>query len=148
MMIGRVNMAEKKKTESFSAEERAAMKERAKELKANATKEAGLQDALAKIAEMPEADRKIGERLHAVITAAAPSLDPKTWYGQPAYALDGQVVVFFQSADKFGTRYSTLGFSENAKLDEGSIWPTSYAIASLTDADEKFIAELVKKAVG
>lgn len=133
---------------SFSAEERAAMKERAKELKANASKEAGLKDAMAKYAEMPDGEREIGERVHEVILKAAPELAVKTWYGQPAYTLDGKVVVFFQGASKFGTRYSTLGFSEDAKLDDGSMWPTSFAIVKLTAADEKTIAALVKKAVG
>lgn len=141
-------MTEKSKSASFSAEERAAMKERAKELKANASKEAGLKDALSKYAEMPAGEREIGERVHAVIMEAAPELAVKTWYGQPAYTLDGKVVVFFQGASKFGTRYSTLGFGEDAALDDGSMWATSFAVVKLTAADEKMIATLVKKAVG
>lgn len=138
--------------QGFTAEERSAMKERAKELKAaarrDATRAADLADVLAKIAEMPEHDRSIAERIHAVITTSAPSLAPKTWYGQPAYAKDGKVVCFFQSAEKFKTRYATLGFSEEAKLDDGSMWATSFALAELTAEDEARIGALVKKAVG
>ena len=143
-------MAETKKTvtsEGFSAEERAAMKERAKETRGKKSGD-GEADLLEKIAEMGDADRAMAERIHAVITEAAPDLEPKTWYGQPAYAKDGKVVVFFQAASKFKTRYATLGFSEDANLDDGTMWPTSFALASLTAADEKRIAELVKKAVG
>ena len=138
--------------EGFTAEERAAMKERAKELKADARatkdKATGEGDVLAKIAEMPEPDRAMAERLHAIVKEAAPSLSPKTWYGMPAYAnKDGKVVCFFQSAQKFDARYATLGFSEEANLDEGAMWPTSYALTELTADDEAKIAALVKKAV-
>ena len=129
----------------FTDEERAAMKERAKELKAG--KADGEQDVLAKIAEMPERDRVMAERLHAIVKASAPGLSPRTWYGMPAYALNGKVVCFFQSAQKFKTRYATLGFSGAAKLDEGVMWPTSFALAKLTAAEEARIAALVKKAV-
>ena len=134
----------------FTAEERAAMKERAKELKAearaNKNKAQGESDVLAKIAELPEPDRAMAERLHAIITASAPALSPKTWYGMPAYARGGDVICFFQSAQKFKTRYATLGFSENANLDEGAMWPVAYALTELTAADEARIAALVKKA--
>lgn len=137
--------------ESFSKEERDAMKERAKELKAEAkrraTREDGERDLLEKIAEMPEGDRAIAERIHALVTAAAPGLDPKTWYGQPAWARDGKVICFFQSSAKFNTRYCTLGFSEDANLDDGSMWPTSFGILSLTAADEKTITALVARAI-
>ncbi|MEP6479656.1 MAG: DUF1801 domain-containing protein [Rhodoglobus sp.] len=132
----------------FTSEERAAMKERAKELKANASKADDLRDVLQKIAEMPEADRAIATRLHELITTAAPSLVPKTWYGQPAYAKDGRVVCFFQSSDKFNTRYSTLGFSDVAAIDDGSMWPTSFAVTKLTAADEAMISALITKSVG
>jgi uncharacterized protein YdhG (YjbR/CyaY superfamily) len=141
-------MTDTKKAGAFSAEERDAMKERAKETRREAKQGAGLTDLLAKISEMDEADRVLAERVHAIITETAPELAPKTWYGQPAYAKDGKVVVFFQAASKFKTRYSTLGFSEDAKLDDGSMWPTSFAIASLSAADAKTIAALVTKAVG
>jgi uncharacterized protein YdhG (YjbR/CyaY superfamily) len=140
-------------SKGFTAEERAAMQERARELKASARRgpradEAdGESDVLAKIAEMPEHDRAMAERLHAIIKASAPALSPRTWYGQPAYARDGNVVCFFQSAQKFKTRYATLGFSDKAHLDEGAMWPTSYALTELTAADEARIAALVKKAV-
>jgi uncharacterized protein YdhG (YjbR/CyaY superfamily) len=141
------------KPEGFTAEERAAMKERAQELKAEgrrgrgAKKADGEQDLLAKLAEMPEADRIMGERLHALIKASAPELSPKTWYGMPAYARDGKVVCFFQSAAKFNARYATLGFSDTANLDDGAMWPTSFALKELTAAEEARIIELVKKAV-
>jgi uncharacterized protein YdhG (YjbR/CyaY superfamily) len=135
----------------FTADEKAAMRERAKELKAEerASKDraAGEKDLLAKIAEMPEADRSMAERIHRIVTATAPDLAPKTWYGMPAYARDGKIVCFFQAADKFKARYATFGFNEDAHLDEGSMWPTSWALTSLTAADEKRIGELVKKAV-
>src|SRR4028118_1694820 len=126
-----------KKSEGFTDEERAAMKERAKELKAearaNKKKAEGESDLLAKIAEMPEPDRAMAERLHEIVKASAPSLSPKTWYGMPAYAdKDGKVVCFFQSAEKFGARYATLGFSDEANLDEGAMWPTSFALRELT----------------
>ena len=132
----------------FTAEERAAMKERAKELKAAKTKEEGERALLEKIAEMPEPDRVMAERLHAIVTKNAPNLSPKTWYGMPAYAKDDQIVCFFKSADKFKSRYATLGFEEAANLDDGAMWPTSYALTKLTAADEKKIGALVKKAVG
>ena len=139
-------------SKGFTAEERAAMKERAKELKAEARADrdraAGERDVLAKIAEMPEPDRAMAERLHAIIKASAPALSPKTWYGMPAYAnKDGKVVCFFQSAQKYHFRYSTFGFQEAANLDEGTMWPTSWALTELTAADEKRIAALVKRAV-
>ena len=136
-------------SEGFTAEERAAMKERAKELRATSrrgSKVDGEADVLAKIAEMSEADRVMAERLHAAIKENAPSLSPKTWYGQPAYAKNGKVVCFFQAASKFDTRYATFGFSEDANLDEGTMWPTSFALAKLTDANEAKIIALVKKA--
>ena len=130
----------------FTAEERAAMKERARELKAAKTKEEGERALLAKIAEMPGPDRTMAERLHAIITKSAPSLSPKTWYGMPAYAKDDEIVCFFKSADKFKSRYATFGFEEAANLDEGAMWPTSFALKKLTAADEKKIGALVKKA--
>ncbi len=135
----------------FTDEERAAMKERARELKAEAradkNKADGERDVLAKIAEMKGPDRAMAKRLHAIITASAPALSPKTWYGMPAYASDGKVVCFFQSAQKFNTRYATLGFSDAANLDKGAMWPTSFALKELTAADEAKIAALVKRAV-
>jgi len=137
--------------ETFSKEERDAMKERAKELKAESKRSAnravGERDLLEKIAEMPADDRAIAEKIHELVSAAAPELDPKTWYGQPAWARDGKVICFFQSSAKFNTRYCTLGFSEDSNLDDGSMWPTSFGILSLTAADEKTITALVKKAV-
>ena len=139
------------KSKGFTAEERAAMKERARELKAearaNRDRAAGESDLLAKIAEMPDADRAMAERLHAIVTASAPALSPKTWYGMPAYARDGKVVCFFQSAAKFSSRYATFGFSDTANLDDGAMWPTSFALTKLTAADERKIGALVKKAV-
>jgi uncharacterized protein YdhG (YjbR/CyaY superfamily) len=140
-------------SEGFSDAERAAMKERAQELKAagrrgpRADKADGESDVRAKIAEMADSDRAMAERLHAIIKANAPALSPRTWYGMPAYARDGNVVCFFQSADKFKARYATLGFSDKANLDEGAMWPTSFALTRLTAADEARIAALVKKAV-
>ena len=131
----------------FTDEELGAMKERVKELKAHADKADGESAVLAKIAEMANPDRAMGERLHAVITASAPALSPKLWYGMPAYAKDGKIVCFFQSAQKFKTRYATLGFSDAANLDEGAMWPSSYALTKLTTADEARIDALVKKAV-
>jgi len=131
----------------FTAEERAAMKERAQELKAAQNKEEGERALLAKIAEMPEPDRGMAKRLHAIITKSAPALSPKTWYGMPAYAKDDKIVCFFKSADKFKSRYATFGFEEAANLDEGAMWPTSFALKELTAADEKKIGALVKKAV-
>jgi uncharacterized protein YdhG (YjbR/CyaY superfamily) len=136
--------------EGFTDEERGAMKERARELKAEARrgKKADAESALlAKIAEMPEPDRAMAERLHAVITTAAPDLDPKLWYGMPAYAKDGKVVCFFQPAQKFSTRYATLGFNDTANLDDGAMWPTAYGLTELTAAEEERIAALVTKAV-
>jgi hypothetical protein len=140
--------------ETFTAEERAAMKERAQEAKkasrrrGRASREDDEREVLAKIAEMPEPDRSMGERLHALITAAAPDLAPRTWYGMPAYARDGKVVCFFQNASKFKSRYSTLGFNDAAALDDGTMWPTSFALTELTAADETRITALVKQAVG
>jgi hypothetical protein len=136
-----------KASKPFTVEERAAMRERAREQKAAAGKADGESDVLAKIAEMPEADRVMAERLHALIKAAAPDLTPRTWYGMPAYAKDGKVLCFFQSAQKFKSRYATLGFSDTANLDEGAMWPTSFALKKLTAAEEATIAALVKKAV-
>ena len=147
-------MSPKKETQQsggFTAEERAAMKERAKELaaeeRASKNRAAGESDLLAKIAEMPEPDRSMATRLHAIITASAPELWPKTWYGMPAYARDGKIVCFFQSAAKFGARYATFGFNDTAHLDEGNMWPTSFALQALTPADEARIVALVKRAV-
>jgi len=139
------------KSKGFTDEERAAMKERAQELKAEAraskTKADGESDVLAKIAEMPEPDRAMAERLHSIIKASAPALSPKTWYGMPAYAKDGKVVCFFQSAHKFDTRYATFGFSDTANLDEGALWPVAFALKQLTATEEARISALVKKAV-
>jgi uncharacterized protein YdhG (YjbR/CyaY superfamily) len=123
------------------------MRERARELKAEGQKADGARDVLAKIAEMPAPDRAIAERLHAIVTASAPGLAPKTWYGMPAYAKDGKVVCFFKSADKFKSRYATFGFEEAANLDDGAMWPTSFALKELTAACEAKIRALVKKAV-
>ena len=131
----------------FTAEERAAMKERAKELKAEARKADGEQALLAKIAEMRGSDREMATRLHAIVTATAPALTPKTWYGMPAYARDGKIVCFFQSAEKFEARYATFGFTDQANLDQGAMWPTSFALKELTAVEEKKIVALVKKAV-
>jgi len=143
----------KKRREGFTDEERAAMKERVQEMKAaarrgpRAEKADGESAVLAKIAEMPEPDRAMGERLHAVIKASAPALSPRLWYGMPAYAKDGKVVCFFQSAQKFKTRYATFGFMHEANLDEGAMWPTAFALKELTAAEEARIGALVKKAV-
>jgi uncharacterized protein YdhG (YjbR/CyaY superfamily) len=131
----------------FSAEERAAMRERAQELKAAKNAEEAERDVLAKIAEMPKADRVIAKRIHEIVKAAAPDLAAKTWYGMPAYTRDGKVVVFFKSAAKFKSRYATLGFGDEAKLDDGVMWATDFALQDITDAEEKKIAALVKKAV-
>ena len=137
-----------KKSEGFTAEERAAMRERARELKAEAQRADGERAVLAKIAEMPETDRAMAERLHEIVKASAPELSPKTWYGMPAYAnKDGKVVCFFQSAEKFNTRYATLGFSDAANLDEGAMWPTSFALKELTDTEVAKIGALMKRAV-
>jgi uncharacterized protein YdhG (YjbR/CyaY superfamily) len=148
-------MAQKKvakpSSKGFTDAEKAAMKERAKELKAeerrNKNREEGERDLLSKVAEMPEADRAIAERIHAIVTAAAPELEPKTWYGMPAYARDGTVVCFFQAASKFDARYATFGFNDTANLDEGSMWPTSFALKTLTRTGEAQIRALVKQAV-
>ena len=142
-----------KASKGFTKEERAAMRERAQELKAEARrgpragKADGESEVLAKIAEMPKSDRAMAKRLHALIKASAPALSPRTWYGMPAYAKDGKVVCFFQSAQKFKSRYATFGFSDTANLDKGAMWPTSFALKELTAAEEKKIAALVKKAV-
>jgi uncharacterized protein YdhG (YjbR/CyaY superfamily) len=139
------------KTTGFTADEQASMKERAKELKAEAraskNKADGESDLLAKIAEMPEPDRTMATRLHEIVKANAPVLSPKTWYGMPAYAWDGKIVCFFQSAQKFQARYATLGFNDSANLDEGAMWPTSFALQELNAAEEARIIALVKKAV-
>jgi uncharacterized protein YdhG (YjbR/CyaY superfamily) len=137
----------KKSGEGFTAEEKAAMKARAQELKAAAKKADGESAVLAKIAEMSEPDRAMAKRLHAIIKTSAPALSPKTWYGMPAYAKDDKVVCFFQSAQKFNTRYATLGFSDTANLDEGAMWPTAFALMELTASEEARISALVKKAV-
>ncbi|MBT2440767.1 DUF1801 domain-containing protein [Streptomyces sp. ISL-36] len=140
--------------DGFTDEERDAMKERAKELKASArrapraAKADGESDVLAKIAEMGDADRALAERIHALVKAGAPALSPKLWYGMPAYAKDGKVVCFFQSAQKFKSRYATLGFNDPATLDDGTMWPTAYALTELTAADEERIAALIAKAAG
>jgi len=145
--------AKNKSSAGFTADERAAMKEHAQELKTaarrspRAAKADGESDVLEKIAEMQEPDRALGERLHAIIKASAPSLAPRTWYGMPAYAKDGKIVCFFQPAQKFKTRYATLGFNDPANLDEGTMWPIAYAVTELTAADEARIGALVKKAV-
>jgi uncharacterized protein YdhG (YjbR/CyaY superfamily) len=136
-----------KTSQGFTAEERAAMRERAKELKADANRADGEGAVLVAIAALPQPDRAMAERLHAIVKANAPELSPKTWYGMPAYARDGNVVCFFQSAQKFKTRYMTLGFSDKAKLDDGHMWPTAFALKELTAAEEARIAALVKKAV-
>jgi uncharacterized protein YdhG (YjbR/CyaY superfamily) len=142
-----------KASKGFTDEERAAMRERAQELKAaarrgpGAGKGDGESDVLAKIAEMPEPDRAMAERIHAIVKATAPALSPRTWYGMPAYAKDGNVICFFQSAQKFKARYATFGFSDKANLDEGAMWPSAFALKELTAAEETRIAALVKKAV-
>ncbi len=140
-----------KKSKGFTNEERAAMRERARELKAEARagkdKEAGERAVLEKIAEMPGPDRTMAKRLHAIVKASAPALSPKTWYGMPAYAKDGKVVCYFTAASKFKERYATFGFNASANLDEGNMWPTSFALKELTPAEEERIGALVKKAV-
>ena len=138
--------AAKKKTTGITAEERAAMKELAKERKEARTKAEDEAAVLEKIAEMPEPDRSMATRLHAIVTKSAPELSPKTWYGMPAYAKDDKIVCFYKSADKFKSRYATFGFEEAANLDDGAMWVTSFALTKLTAADEKTIAALVKKA--
>jgi uncharacterized protein YdhG (YjbR/CyaY superfamily) len=144
-------MSPKKETQKgFTAEEKAAMRERAREVKAEARrgrkKADGEADVLAKIAEMPKADRAMAERIHEIVKASAPDLTPRTWYGMPAYSKDGKVVCFFQSAAKFMSRYATFGFNDKANLDEGAMWPTSFALKKLTAAEEKKLGALVKKA--
>ena|SRR5215204_2869011 len=136
-----------KKSEGFTAEERAAMRERARELKAEVQRADGERAVLAKIAEMQGPDRAIAERLHEIVKASAPELSPKTWYGMPAYAKDGKVLCFFQSAQKFNARYATFGFNDKANLDEGAMWATSFALKELTDTEEAKISALVKRAV-
>ena len=149
----RSTTAVKKKSKGFTGEERAAMRERARELKGEARRGArageadGESEVLAKIAEMQGPDRALAERLHALVRASAPALSPRTWYGMPAYAMDGKVVCFFQSAQKFKSRYATFGFNDRANLDEGGMWPTSFALKELTAAEEAKIRALVKKAV-
>jgi uncharacterized protein YdhG (YjbR/CyaY superfamily) len=135
-----------KKYDGFTDEERGAMKERAKELKAAARKADAESDVLAKIAEMTESDRALAERIHAIVKASAPDLSPKLWYGMPAYAKNGKIVCFFQCAQKFNTRYATFGFNDTAHLDEGTMWPTAFALTRLTAADEARIGALAKKA--
>lgn len=140
------------KNDGFTAEERAAMKERAAELKADKSRGANkkakdLEDLLAKVAEMPQPDRGLAERIHVIVSENAPDLDPKTWYGMPAYARDGKVLVFFQPAAKFDARYATLGFQDNAALDDGAFWPVTWALTTIGDAEAKKIAELVRRAV-
>jgi uncharacterized protein YdhG (YjbR/CyaY superfamily) len=147
-------IAARKTPKVFTAEERAAMIDRAQEMKAEARRDKRADQAaeeeaavLAKIAEMPESDRAMGKRIHAIVKASAPDLSPKLWYGMPSYAKAGKVVCFFQAADKFKSRYATFGFNDDANLDEGNMWPTSWALTGLTAADEARIGELVKKAV-
>jgi uncharacterized protein YdhG (YjbR/CyaY superfamily) len=146
-----MSQAEKKSTQGFTAEEKAAMRNRAKELKAeeraNKNRAEGESAALAAIAEMPEPDRVMAQRIHEIITASAPYLWPRTWYGMPAYARDGKIVCFFQAAAKFNARYATLGFNDTANLDEGGMWPTAFALTELTAAEEARISALVKQAV-
>lgn len=139
-------MATNDDDQGFTAEERAAMKERAKETRPRKGKVDPEAEVLAKIAELPDDDRAIAERIHALVAEHAPSLTPKTWYGMPAYAKDGKVAVFFQPASKFKARYGTLGFNDTAALDDGSMWPTAFALTTLTAADEKRIAELLARA--
>jgi uncharacterized protein YdhG (YjbR/CyaY superfamily) len=149
-----MSVKKRKASKGFTDDERSAMKERAEELRAEARGGAragrsdGERDVLAKIAEMAEPDRAMATRLHAIVTRSAPALAPKTWYGMPAYARDGKVVCFFQSAQKFKSRYATLGFSDAAKLDDGAMWPTAFALKSLTAAEEARIVALVHKAMG
>ena len=145
--MAETKQAKKSDQAGFSAAEKAAMRERAKELKAEARKADGEKDLLAKIAEMQGNDRTMAERIHAIVRATAPELAPKTWYGMPAYAKDGKVVCFFQSAEKFDARYATFGFNDSANLDDGAMWPTSFALKELDAAGEAKITALVKKAV-
>lgn len=140
-------MTEPKKRESFTAAERSAMRERAKELKAAAERADGEKELQAKLAEMPEPDRTLATRFHAIVTSTAPSLAPKTWYGMPAYAKDGITLCYFKPASKFGMRYATFGFSDKASLDDGALWPTDFALKELTPTAEAKIADLVRRAV-
>jgi uncharacterized protein YdhG (YjbR/CyaY superfamily) len=135
------------RSDGFTAEERAAMKERSRELKARGKTADGESDVLAKIAEMQDSDRVMAERLHALVKASAPALSPRTWYGMPAYAQDDKVLCYFKPAEKFKTRYATLGFSDKANLDEGAMWPVEFALTAWTGTEEKRIGELVKKAM-
>jgi hypothetical protein len=144
---GKSTTATKKRYEGFTAAEKAAMQDRVQEMKVAKDKADGESALLAKVAELPEPDRAMAKRLHAVIKASAPALSPTTWYGMPAYTKDGKIVCHFQPAQKFKTRYATLGFSDKANLDEGNMWPNAYALAKLTAADEARIGALVKKAV-
>jgi hypothetical protein len=138
----------RKASEGFTAEEKAAMRERAREMKRASAKEDGETEVLAKIAEMSEPDRGMAERIHGIVKAAGPDLTPRTWYGMPAYAKDGNVLCYFKPAEKFKSRYATLGFSDKAKLDDGAMWPAEFALKELTADAEKRIGALVKKAVG
>ncbi len=147
-MNAKSTTATKASAKTFTAEERDAIKERAKEVKASANKADGEQEVLAKIAEMTGSDRAMAKRLHELIKATAPDLAAKTWYGMPAYAKDGKVVCFFQAAQKFKTRYATFGFNDAATLDDGNMWPVAFALTKVTAADEAKIVALVKKAVG
>lgn len=147
-----MSQAAKKSSQGFTAEERAAMKERAKELKAearaNKSRADGERDLLAKVAELPEVERQIATRIHEIVSEVAPSLMPKLWYGMPAYAKNDKVLCFFQSAEKFGTRYATFGFNDIAQLDDGDIWPTAFALKELTPLVEEKLSALIQKAVG
>ena len=135
-------------TEEEKAAAREAVQERKRQAKQGANREAGLKDVLEKIAAMPKSDRVMAERIHEIVLQTAPDLMPRTWYGMPAYAKDGKLICFFQAADKFKARYATFGFDENARIDDGNMWPTSWALTNLTPADEKQIIALVKKAIG
>ena len=146
-MTTKTTTAKSKRSAGFTAEEKAAMRERARELKAASGRADGERDVLAKIAEMPASDRAMAERIHEIVAATAPELSPRTWYGMPAYAKDGNVVCFFQSAGKFKARYATLGFSDKARLDDGGVWPTAFAQKKLTAVEEARIVALVRKAV-
>ena len=145
--VKRTNSSASGLTEEEIAAARETVRERKRQARQGADREAGLQDVLEKIAEMPESDRVMAERLHAIVTETAPELTPKTWYGMPAYAKDGKVICFFKAADKFKSRYATFGFEEDAMIDDGNMWATSWALTKLTHADENTIADLVKKAV-
>jgi uncharacterized protein YdhG (YjbR/CyaY superfamily) len=145
--MAKTKTAKKKSTSGFTAEEKAAMRERAKEMKAAGKKADGESDVLAKIAEMPPSDRVMAKKIHAIVKASAPELVPRTWYGMPAYSKDDNVVCFFRSAAKFKSRYATLGFNDRANLDDGAMWPTSFALKKVTPAEESRIEALVKQAV-